>query len=46
MISCIESWIKNWKSNGWKTSKNEPVKNIDDLKQLDLLCSKIRVKWV
>lgn len=46
MINCIESWIKKWKQTGWKTSKNEDVKNIEDLKKLDSLCSKFKVKWV
>ena len=23
----IETWIKNWKHNGWKTASNKPVKN-------------------
>ncbi|KAF6766757.1 ribonuclease H-like domain-containing protein, partial [Ephemerocybe angulata] len=26
-IKCFEQWIKNWKRNGWKNSKGEPVKN-------------------
>ena len=23
----IQSWIKNWKQNGWKTAAKKPVKN-------------------
>ncbi len=26
-IGCVTSWFKNWKRNGWITSKKEPVKN-------------------
>jgi ribonuclease HI len=46
LINCIESWIKNWKRNGWKTASGQDVKNIDDLKKLDHVCSKIKVNWV
>lgn len=31
----IESWIHNWKRNGWKTSAKKPVKNEDLWKLLD-----------
>ena len=27
--------MKNWKKNGWKTVKNEPVKNREELEALD-----------
>jgi ribonuclease HI len=33
----ISSWIKNWKSKGWKTASKQPVKNQDLWKELDLL---------
>ena len=33
----ITEWINNWKSNGWKTSKKEDVKNKDLWTQLDEL---------
>lgn len=26
-IGCVTTWFKNWKRNGWITSKKEPVKN-------------------
>lgn len=29
-----QKWINNWESNGWKTSLNKPVKNIDLWKRL------------
>jgi len=30
-----KKWINNWKKNGWKNSKKEPVKNMDLWKRLD-----------
>ena len=41
----IESWIKNWKKNGWKTSNKKPVKNKDLWVELDIEISKHNVKW-
>jgi ribonuclease HI len=35
LINSMTKWIKGWKKNGWKTKTQEPVKNIDLLKQLD-----------
>ena len=46
MIKCMESWIQNWKRNGWQTSAKQPVKNIDDLKRLDHLCNLMKINWV
>jgi ribonuclease HI len=33
-INCITKWSKNWKSNGWKTSKGEPIKNQDLIQEI------------
>ena len=46
MINCMTKWIQKWKSNDWKLSTGESVKNIPDLKCLDSVCSKIKVNWV
>jgi len=35
LIDCVTKWMKNWKKNGWKTVKNEPVKNREELEALD-----------
>jgi ribonuclease HI len=35
----ITQWIVKWKSNGWKTAKNQPVKNKDLWVELDRLVS-------
>ena len=46
MINCIENWIQNWKRNGWKTASKQPVKNVDDIKRLDELCSQMKTNWI
>jgi ribonuclease HI len=44
----MESWIHNWKRNGWKTSTKKPVKNVDLWQQLDALCAAntVTFHWV
>ena len=41
----IETWIYNWKKNGWKTAKKKPVKNKALWENLDKLISKHDVEW-
>ena len=41
----IESWIINWKKNGWKTSTKKIVKNKELWMQLDNLIIKHNVTW-
>ena len=41
----ITIWIKNWKKNGWKTSKKRPVKNKELLQELDRLSTSLKVEW-
>ena len=41
----IESWIINWKKNGWKTSTKKIVKNRELWMELDDLISKHNVNW-
>lgn len=36
-INCITKWCKNWKSNGWKTSKGESIKNQDLIQEMTSL---------
>jgi len=41
----ITDWIKKWKLNNWKNSKNKPVKNKDLWVKLDNSCQKLKVNW-
>jgi ribonuclease HI len=45
----INSWIINWKRNGWKTSTGAPVKNKDLWVAIDEVRKKLKIvewKWV
>ena len=42
----MTEWVNKWKRNGWQTTQAEPVKNKEDIIQLDTACQKIDVKWV
>ena len=41
----IQSWIQNWKKNGWKTAAKKPVKNKELWIELDQLISKHIISW-
>ena len=41
----IETWINNWKINGWKTSNKKKVKNQDLWIELDKIIKKHNIKW-
>ncbi len=41
----ITTWIKGWKTKGWKTADKKPVKNQDLWVKLDELNSKLNVTW-
>jgi ribonuclease HI len=41
----IQTWIHNWKKNGWKTSARKPVKNKELWIELDQLISKHTLSW-
>jgi ribonuclease HI len=41
----ILEWLKQWKKNGWRNSKKEPVKNVDLWQQLDALTLQHQIKW-
>lgn len=47
-IDGIESWLKNWKRNGWKTSTGKDVKNKDLWEMVESLISKniVVCHWV
>ena len=39
------SWMAQWKKNGWRNSKREPVKNADLWQQLDALAQQHKITW-
>lgn len=41
----IESWIANWKKNGWRTTSKKPVKNKELWVELDSLIAKHNITW-
>jgi len=41
----IQSWVSNWKANGWRTASKQPVKNKDLWLQLDALSQDREVRW-
>lgn len=41
----MQSWVKNWKKNGWKTADKKPVKNQELWQELDELAEKIKIHW-
>jgi len=41
----IQSWIANWKKNGWKTTSKKPVKNKELWLELDSEISKHNISW-
>ena len=41
----IQSWIKNWKKNGWKTAAKKPVKNKELWIELDALIIEHNIIW-
>ena len=45
VMNGIESWINNWKKNGWKTASKKPVKNKELWMALDTVISKHEIEW-
>jgi ribonuclease HI len=43
-IKSITEWIKTWKKNGWKTANKKPVKNLDIIKEIDILYNTLLTK--
>ena len=40
------SWVENWKKNGWKSASKEPVKNVDLWKELEELMGIHKVEYI
>ena len=41
----IQSWLQNWKKNGWRTAGKKEVKNKDLWQTLEALTQKHTIKW-
>ena len=41
----MTSWLKGWKSRGWKNAKKQPVKNQDLWMRLDKACEQHTLDW-
>ena len=41
----MSEWLIQWKQNGWRTAKKEPVKNDDLWRLLDQLASIHQITW-
>ncbi|XP_031848424.1 ribonuclease H1 [Nomia melanderi] len=45
LIQCITTWMPKWKYNGWKTSENQPVKNKDELIEMEKALESLNILW-
>jgi len=41
----VQSWMKGWKKNGWRTADKKPVKNRDLWERLDAAVQRHDVDW-
>ena len=41
----MQSWMKNWKRNNWRTADKKPVKNQDLWMALDTATQNIKIHW-
>jgi ribonuclease HI len=41
----ITSWIKGWKTNGWRTADKKPVKNVELWRRLEEAEARHTVRW-
>lgn len=41
----MQTWLAQWKKNGWRNSKKEPVKNADLWQRLDELANIHQIQW-
>lgn len=46
VIDCVTKYIKGWKAKNWRLASGGQVKNLDDIKRLDELCTAININWV
>ena len=41
----MQSWLKNWKRNNWRTADKKPVKNQDLWAALDAATQNTKIHW-
>ena len=41
----VETWIGNWKKNGWRGSNKKPIANRDLWTRLDALTKDFNIEW-
>lgn len=41
----IQTWIRQWKANGWRTAAKKPVKNRELWLELDASCAGHTIDW-
>lgn len=41
----MSNWLRGWKKNAWRTSSNQPVKNLDLWQRLDALAETHDIEW-
>ncbi|XP_049887164.1 ribonuclease H1-like [Pectinophora gossypiella] len=47
LINCMKVWISGWKQNNWIRSTGDPVRNQENLQELDNLQSRLQlVEWI
>ena len=42
----MQTWLKNWKKNNWRTADKKPVKNQDLWQALDAAAENVKIHWV
>jgi ribonuclease HI len=45
-INCVTKWYKGWELNGWKTSKKQPVKNVELIKGIIECLKSLNIKFL
>ncbi|XP_076279311.1 ribonuclease H1 [Lasioglossum baleicum] len=45
LITCITQWMPNWKKNGWKTAKKDPVLNKVELLEMEEALKSLTIAW-
>jgi len=46
VMNGVQSWMHNWKRNGWRTADKKPVKNQELWQALDEQVNRHRIEWI